>query len=93
MTGDEGLPKFLAMAKSDPFKALDYIAVTENLIREELAKGGKGESEAPERKTTAPKPPSPVSGASSRAFDVSDESLSAEEWARKRNAQIAKKKA
>jgi hypothetical protein len=37
------------------------------------------------RKTSAPRPPSPVGGASSRGFDPSDESLSTEEWARQRN--------
>ena len=44
------------------------------------------------RKTTsAPKPPSPVGGGSSRAFDVSDESLSADAWFHKRNADLARR--
>lgn len=93
-----GLDKFVAKAKSDPLAALDYIAVTENMIREEL-EASKGEETGrnekgqftptpAKQKTTAPPPPKPVSGASSGAFDVSDESLSADEWMRKRNAQL-----
>lgn len=98
---EEGLANFVKIAKADPFKALDYIAVTENLIREELAKGketdreenGQFKAATPAKtKTNAPKPPSPVSGASTGAFDVSDESLSPNEWMRKRNADLAKKK-
>ena len=99
IAGEEnGIEKLTALAKSDPFKALDYIALTENLIREELAKGKTGGEEdedgkAPEKKrTNAPKPPSPVGGPSSRAFDVSDDSLSADEWARRRTAQLEKRK-
>jgi len=93
LAGDD---KFLAIAKGDPGKAIRYIAKVESLIEEELLKTGKTAEEtngkAPEKKvTSAPKPPSPVSGASSRAFDVSDESLSADEWARKRTQQLAKK--
>jgi hypothetical protein len=38
--------------------------------------------------TSAPKPPSPVGGGSSRAFDVGDESLSADAWFHQRNRQL-----
>lgn len=85
------LDAFVKMAKENPGKAIRYIAVTENLIREELEKEPEGEKTPEVKKTAAPKPPAPVSGGNSRAFDVSDESLSAEEWARKRNAQIQKR--
>lgn len=92
---DEALiAKFEKLAISDPAEA---IYVWKGLKAEvskvtatdaDDAKGGK----APEtKKTSAPKPPTPVSGASSRAFDVSDDSLSPEEWARKRNQQLAKR--
>jgi hypothetical protein len=57
-------------------------------ISHQLARGG-----APiEKKTTkAPKPPAPVGGSSSRAFDVSDESTSADEWFRRRNADLKRR--
>jgi len=46
----------------------------------------------PKKSTWTAKPPSPVGGTSSRSFDVSDESLSPEEWMRKRNAQLERKR-
>lgn len=95
---DAELAKFVEMAKTNPNKAIRYVARVESLIAEELAKpentsarGEDGKFKAPERKTSAPKPPVLVSGSSSRAFDVSDESLSAEEWASKRNAELQKR--
>jgi hypothetical protein len=89
----EELKKFIQLSQTNPRAALARVFEYERGVKEELAKGNAVEPDvkAPERKTTAPKPPSPVSGASSRAFDVSDESLSAEEWARKRNAQLQKR--
>lgn len=92
------LKKFIALAQTDPRAAIGKVFEYERRIKEELSKGrddkGKFTSkEAPEvKKTGAPKPPSPVNGASSRAFDVSDDSLSNEEWMRQRNLQIAKRK-
>lgn len=84
--------KFVKMAKEAPGKAIRYIALTESFITEELAGKAKVEEETPAKpKTNAPKPPSPVGGTSSRAFDVSDESLSPEEWARKRTKQLQMK--
>lgn len=87
------LADFVKLAKADPDAARDKLAVTEYLIREELEKGEQpGRQKTPAKpQTTAPKPPSPVGGGSSRAFDVSDESLSAEEWARKRTADLNKR--
>lgn len=93
------LAKFVALAKENKNAAIRYVTRVESLIAEEFAKskettrGDDGKfTKAPEKKhTSAPKPPSPVSGGTSRAFDVSDESLSTEEWARQRNAQLARK--
>jgi hypothetical protein len=89
------LDKFVKMARQNPNQAIRYVARVESLIEEEFAKqAGKGTSsgQAPEKQQTkAPKPPSPVGGSSSRSFDVNDESLSTEEWFRKRNAQLAHK--
>lgn len=89
--------RFVNLAKSNPRAAFAKIFEYERAIREELAGNATEESrseKAPEvKKTAAPKPPSPVNGAgSSRAFDVSDESLSPEEWARKRNQDISRKR-
>ena len=93
------LKKFISLAQSNPRAALAKVFEYERGIREELAKTGKEAAEpnggkAPERKqTTAPKPPSPVNGGSSRgAFDVNDESLSADDWFKKRNHQIERQK-
>jgi len=89
------LAKFVQMAKTNRNAAIRYVARAEGLIAEELSKskpvdrGEDGKFKAPEkRSTSAPKPPSPVGGGSSRAFDVSDDSLSADEWMRKRNQQL-----
>ena len=94
------LKKFIELAQSDPRAAIGKVFEYERGIKEEFSKSStprddKGKfvsKEAPEpKKTSAPKPPSPVGGASSRAFDVSDESLSDDEWVRKRNQQVAQK--
>jgi hypothetical protein len=90
------LKKFIELAQTDPRAAIGKVFEYERGIREELSRprDDKGKfTAAPEaKKTSAPKPPSPVGGASSRAFDVSDESLSADEWARKRNQDIQKRR-
>ena len=89
------LNKFVNMAKTSPNEAIRYIARVENLIDEELSKPDNAQAasgKTPERqRTQAPAPPSPVGGSSARGFDVNDESLSTDEWMRKRNAQLAKK--
>ena len=87
------LKKFISLAQTNPRAAIGKVFEYERGIREELSNDGddKGKK-APEKKTNAPKPPSPVGGASSRAFDVSDESLSPEEWMRKRNSDLAKRR-
>ena len=81
------------LSKVNPTQAIKYIGALEAGIRQELAADETEPAVAPETKqTTAPKPPVPVSGPSSRAFDVSDESLSPEDWARKRNADLARRR-
>ena len=95
------LAKFVEMAKTNPNKAIRYVAKVESLIAEELAKpkttpargeDGKFATTAPEpRKTQAPKPPSPVGGGSSRVFDVTDDTTPINDWWKARNAQLAKK--
>jgi hypothetical protein len=90
------LKQFVALAQSNPRAAIGKVFEYERGIREELSKprDDKGKfTAAPEtKKTSAPKPPSPVGGGSSRAFDVSDESLSPEEWMRQRNKQLERRK-
>ena len=90
------LDKFLRLAQSKPREALALAFDYERGVKEELAKGnGAGTTEsgkATEKKpTSAPRPPSPVGGSSTRSFDVSDESLSPEQWMRRRNEQLAKR--
>jgi len=96
--GDEKtLKDFIALAKADPRKAIKRVGWFESQIAEQVAakpketpdRGEDGKFKAPERKQTqAPKPPSPVSGGTSRAFDVSDESLTPEQWMQKRNKSL-----
>lgn len=94
LAGDD---KFLEMARNQPGKALRHIAKVEGLIEAELAnaattaRGEDGKFVSPVKPTPkAPKPPSTVGGASAKAFDVSDDSLSPEEWMRQRNQQVAR---
>lgn len=58
------LASFLEMAKSNPGKALRYIALTESLIRDELDGNKESKEVIPPVKpqTQAPKPPSEVGG-------------------------------
>ena len=87
----EELKKFISLAQTNPRAAIGKVFDYERGIREETSQSrdDKGKFTTPEvKKTSAPKPPSPVGGATTRTFDVSDESLSAEEWARKRNADL-----
>lgn len=90
------LKKFISLAQSNPRAAIGKVFEYERGIQEELSKtetarDDRGKFTAPEaKKTSAPKPPSPVGGTSSKAFDVSDDSLSADEWMRKRNKQLGK---
>jgi hypothetical protein len=62
-----------------------------NVVRElsiELA----AKSSAAPAKEPKPKPPAPVGGrASSSAFDVNDDSLDVDTWAKLRNQQLAKR--
>lgn len=88
----KALDSFIETARTKPGQALRHIAILEAEIRAELQGKAKEAPETPAKtQTSAPKPPSPVGGASSRAFDASDESLSAEEWARKRTADLKKR--
>lgn len=69
----------MALARMPSHEASrELINISHNVIRQTPEK----------RQTQAPKPPTPVGGSSSRAFDVNDESLSEDEWMRKRNAQL-----
>ena len=93
-TDQKTMQKLESLARTNPLQAIRYIATLEAGIRQELAADEAEPAEsAPEpKKTNAPKPPTPVAGPSSRAFDVSDESLSPEDWARKRNADLARRR-
>lgn len=91
------LKKFIRLAESNPRAAIGKVFEYERAISEEFSKDStvrddKGKFTTPEpKKTTAPKPPATVGGGSSKAFDVSDESLSPEEWMRKRTDQVSRR--
>lgn len=89
------LEEFISLAQSNPRAAIGKVFDYERGIQEELAKprDAKGKFTPEKKQTKAPKPPATVGGSSSRAFDVSDESLSPEEWMRKRNADLKKRQA
>ena len=87
------LAKFIALAQSNPRAAIGKVFEYERGIKEALAKNGNAETAPEKKRTQAPPPPTPVGGTSSRAFDVNDDSLSADEWFRKRNAQLDKRRA
>jgi hypothetical protein len=91
---DEARDSFIALAQSNPRAAIAKVFEYERGIAEALAKprDENGQFVAPEKKkTSAPKPPAPVGGASSKAFDASDDSLSADEWMRKRNEEVSRR--
>ena len=88
-TDQKTMKELERLSRVNPSQAIRYIATLEAGIRLELAAEPSVAATTEPKKTNAPKPPTPVSGASSRAFDVSDESLSPDDWARKRNQQLA----
>lgn len=66
------LAKFIKMAKSDPGKAIRYIALTESLIAQELeakATPAKEEETPAKPRTLAPKPPAEAGGRASAPPD------------------------
>ena len=93
-TDDKTLKELERLSRTNPTQAMRYIATLEAGIRQELAADEPENVEsAPEpKKTSAPPPPKPVSGPSSRGFDVSDDSLSPEQWMKKRNEQVAQRR-
>jgi len=91
-TDQKTMKELERLSRVNPSQAIRYIATLEAGIRLELAAEPNAAATPEPKKTAAPKPPSPVNGASSRAFDVSDESLSPDDWARKRNQQLASRR-
>ena len=87
------LQKFIALAQKNPRAAIGKVFEYERGIREALAKNGNAETAPEKKRTQAPPPPTPVGGTSPRGFDVNDDSLSADEWFKKRNAQLEKRRA
>ena len=76
------LASFMDMAKTNPGKALRYIALTESLIHEELE--GKKEPSAPPAKTqtAAPKPPAVVGGRNTAPPDALESAATAGDFRR-----------
>lgn len=69
------------MNSSNAWRAL--MNISHQLARESAAPAPK--------KTAAPKPPSPVSGTSRGDFDINDESISADAWFHRRNADLKRR--
>lgn len=74
------LAKFVEMARTQPGKALRYIALTESLIAEELA--GKPATEDPPAKPTtkAPRPPSEAGGRAAAPPDALEAAAAANDF-------------
>lgn len=74
------LATFQNLAKTDPFGAIDYIVLTESLIRDELA--GKQKSDPPPAKpqTQAPKPPAEVGGRAATPGDALESAVKAGDY-------------
>lgn len=70
---------FLKMAKENPGKAIRYIALTESLIADELAKP-KQEASPEKPKTQAPKPPSEAGGRAAAPPDALDAAAKANDF-------------
>ena len=83
------LKKLVALAQTNPRAAIGRVFEYERGIKEALGKTSASGAAPEKKQTQAPKPPSPVGGSNGRAFDANDDSLSADEWMRKRNAQLA----
>lgn len=79
--------EYRRLAELTPNQALKEVLKLEfKLQREKEAAKAKPAQEPKPRQTSAPAPPEPVGArATAKAFDVNDESLSADEWAKKRN--------
>jgi len=90
-TDPDGVQKFITLATSDPREANARLFEWERGIKEALAKNGNAATAPEKKKTQAPPPPTPVSRSSGRAFDVNDDSISDDEWMRKRRAQVSAK--
>ena len=92
-TDEKTLKELERLSRVNPTQAMRYIATLEAGIHQELAADEPVVEDAPEpKRTSAPPPPKPVSGTSSRGFDVSDDSLSPELWMKKRNEQVAQRR-
>ena len=75
------LAKFVAMAKTDPGKAIRYIALTESLIKDELEGKNTPAGEAPVKpKTQAPKPPSEAGGRAAAPPDALEAAAKANDF-------------
>ena len=78
------------LAETRMLAQMDNLAAQRTLINLSHRLAAQGASAAP-RKTSAPKPPSPVGGGSSRVWDVNDESGDATEWMHRRNADLKRR--
>ena len=75
------LATFVEMARTNPGKAIRYIALTESLINEELAKGkNHGETPPAKPQTAAPRPPAEVGGRAAAPPDALESAARANDF-------------
>lgn len=92
MGDKETLEDLVSTALQNPRAAIRKIAKVEALLGQEVKPKAEPAPEPKQPKvTSAPKAPEPVSGGAAKTFDVSDETGSAEEWARRRNEQLRRR--
>ena len=81
--------EYRRLAELTPNQALKEVLKLEFKLQREKEAAKAPAQEPKPRQTSAPAPPEPVGArATAKAFDVSDESMSADEWAKKRNEQV-----
>lgn len=86
--------EYRRLAELQPGQALKEVLKLEFKIQREKESAKEKPAQEPKpRQTSAPAPPEPVGArVTAKAFDVNDESLSADEWAKKRNEQVYKRR-
>lgn len=82
--------EYRRLAELNPTQALKEVLKLELKLQQETTKAPAQEPKP--RQTSAPPPPEPVGArVTAKAFDVNDESMSPEEWAKQRNRQVHKR--
>lgn len=88
----ENREEYRRFAQLNPVQAVREVLRLELKLQGEKPTAPKPAQEPKPRQTSAPAPPEPVGArATAKAFDANDESLSADDWAKKRWEQVHKR--